>query len=364
MLSRALLLLMFAFGATANGQSLTEVPQHGVGIRAHYGFLFAHHPEMRHLMGRHFGSAEVFYQHTFSGNKSWHHHYNFPSWGISVLYYAFPNPALGNAHAVFPYLYLPLNKSQRINLNFIAGAGGAYLTNAYDRVENHKNIAMSTRLNVALRLGFEGQYRISPRLSANTGVYITHFSNGALKLPNLGINVFSAHVGMAYHFGPLVNRERVFEEWRYASGLSYSLFGGFGMKKVQVGQQNFNPAFSLQFLAEKRISRKVSLGLGADLNFNTSRQLQYEMRGPTEEVVSPLRAGLGGSAIYHFGQMQIVSQLGVYVLDQFSMDGMIYNRFGLRHYIGKNILANLTLRSHFGKADHVEAGFVYVFNQK
>jgi hypothetical protein len=111
MLTRALLLLMIAFGTTANGQSLTEVPQHGVGIRAHYGFLFAHHPEMRHLMGRHFGSAEVFYQHTFSGNKSWHHHYNFPSWGISVLYYAFPNPALGNAHAVFPYLYLPLTKA-------------------------------------------------------------------------------------------------------------------------------------------------------------------------------------------------------------------------------------------------------------
>jgi hypothetical protein len=366
MCARRLFLVFFAVSAMmqATAQQSRELPAASFGLRTHYGFLFAHHPEMRHLTGSHFGSLEVNYQRNFSGKKTWHHDYNFPFWGISGLYYSFPNPALGNAHAIFPYIALPLNSGYTARLNFVAGAGAAYLTNRFDRVSNHKNIAMSTGLNVALRLGLEGHFRISPRISANTGIFITHFSNGALKLPNLGINIFSAHVGASYHFGQKINLNRNSEAFEKVPGLIYSLFAGVGLKKVEVGQKPFNFTGSMQFLAEKRISKKISLGLGADLNLNTSRQRQYEMKGNNNVAISPLRAGISGSAIYHFGQMQIVSQLGVYVLDKYSMDGSVFNRFGIRHYIGKNMLANLTLRTHFGKADHVEAGLVYIFNQK
>jgi len=363
---KRLILVVFSVLALlqTRAQEIREIPAASFGLRTHYGFLFAHHPEMRHLTGSHFGSFELNYQRNFSGSKSWHHDYNFPSWGISGLYYAFPNPALGNAYAIFPYLALPLNSGYSARLNFVAGAGAAYLTNRFDRVNNHKNIAMSTRLNVALRLGFEGQFRVSDRISLNSGIFITHFSNGALKLPNLGINIFSAHVGAAYHFGQKISLERKSEAFEKMPGLIYSVFAGIGLKKVLPGQKLYNFTSSVQFLAEKRISKKVSLGLGADVNLNTSRQQQYEMKGNNGTTISPLRAGISGSAIYHFGQMQIVSQLGVYVLDKYSMDGSVFNRFGIRHYIGKNLLANLTLRTHFGKADHVEAGLVYMINQK
>jgi hypothetical protein len=345
-------------------QNLNEIPVEGLGTRIHYGFLFAHHPEIRHLITSQFGSYEVFYQRNFSGNKSWHQDYNFPSWGISGFYAPFPNSSIGDAYAIFPYLYLPLNKGYKVRLNLITGAGGSYLTNTFNRIENHKNIAMSSGLNVALRLGFEGKWHISQRISANSGVYITHFSNGALKLPNLGVNIISANVGAAYHFGKTISLNRTINPFEKQKGFYYSLFSGFGMKKVEVAQPAYDFAVSMQFLAEKRISKKVSLGLGADLNINTSRQKQYEMKNDASGTISPLRAGISGSAIYHFGKLQIVSQLGVYIFDQYSLDGSVFNRFGIRHYIGKNLLANLTLRSHFGKADHVEVGLVYIFNKK
>jgi hypothetical protein len=40
---------------------------------------------------------------------------------------------------------------------------------------------------------------------------------------------------------------------------------------------------------------------------------------------------------------------------------MFYNRFGLRYRINSNWFAQLTLKTHFAKADFGEWGFGYAF---
>lgn len=350
--------------ACVSTQAQSTAHANSLGLRMHPGFLFAHHPDMRHLIERHFISWEADFRRTFSGDKEWHHDYLLPSWGITALWMPLPSEHLGTAIAAFPYYYLPVTKGEQAQLNLKLGAGIGYLSNRFDRVENNKNNAISSRLNVTLQIGWDFRWRLSRRIDWTTGLFFTHFSNGAIRLPNLGLNYTTFSTGLAWKFGEefeRVVRKSAFEKPR---GIQWSLFGGFGLKQGRPLQGYVSPAFSLQFLGEKRLSPKFTLGAGIDANYNSALPIAYEQQDLDQETLTPLRGGLVAHTAYHFGKMEIIAQIGGYVFDIGGIDGIIYNRFGLRHALTEKIKLNLTLRTHFAKADHFELGVVYQFAKK
>lgn len=334
------------------------------GMRLHGGFLFAHHAEMRHLNERHFTAYEIDYRRRFSGDKSWHHDYRLPSWGITGLVMPFPSESLGTAVAVFPYYYLPVSYGKRANLNLKLGTGLSFLSKGFDRIENHKNIAISSQMNVVIQLGADFSWRILPRLTWNTGLFFTHFSNGAIQRPNLGTNFPTISTGVAYRFGDQVTDEVSKTEFEKPRGIEWTAFLGAGFKQGRVGSKGVLPAITVQGLGEKRLSPKFSLGAGLEINYNRALPIAYEQKEYATDNLTPLRAGPVIHTAYHFGKMSIVAQLGAYLLDQKLVDGRIFNRFGLRHEINERIDINLTLRTHFAKADHFELGIVYRWPKK
>lgn len=356
-----ILLLVFLFWCSAltsvKGQS--EVYRNGAGFRWHGGFLFAHHPDMRHLVSRHFSAWEVNYQRRFSGEKDWHHDYLLPSWGISALVMPVIDDRVGSAFAAFPYYYLPLTRGQKLNLNLKLGAGLGLLTKRFDREVNNKNIAISTKANAALQLGLDLRIRLHPHVEWSNGVFITHFSNGAVRMPNLGLNFLTVSSGVSYRFGPEQESEVQKQDYYYNPRIYWSLFAGGGLKQSQVLQGNVLPAVSLQLLGERRLSRKFSVGAGAEFNYNAALPLAYEAKDLVADNAAALRGGLLLSGALHFGKMEILAQMGGYVLDPGLIDGRFFNRFGLRHQLNKRVKLNLTLRTHYAKADHFELGVVY-----
>ncbi len=351
----AILLLVWSSAITAQDSYHREE----TGLRLHGGFLFAHHPEMRHLNERHFTAYEIDYRQRFSGDKSWHHDYRLPSWGISGLLMPFPSQFLGTAIAVFPYYYLPVLRGNRAALNLKLGTGLSFVSKGFDRIENHKNIAISSKMNVVTQLGADFSWRFHPRLSWNTGLFFTHFSNGAIQRPNLGTNFPTISTGIAYRFGEEVNSEVIKTEFEKHQGIEWTAFLGAGFKQGRVGKEGVLPAITVQGLGQKRLSPKFSFGAGLELNYNRALPIAYEQKELATDNLTPLRGGPVIHTAYHFGKMAIVAQLGTYLLDQKFVDGRIFNRFGLRHEISDRIKINLTLRTHFAKADHFELGIVY-----
>lgn len=352
-----IILLILAFCSKGFGQS--EVVRNSAGMRWHGGFLFAHHSDMRHLVTRHFNGGELHFQRKFSGDKEWHHDYRMPSWGITALALPMVNEHVGSAFAAFPYYYLPLTNGERIRLNLKLGAGIGFLSKCFDRIENNKNIAISTHTNVALQLGLDLRIKILPRLNWNTGLFITHFSNGAVRMPNLGLNFTTLSSGISYNFGPVEEQE--YERTLFVPNptIYWSLFAGAGVKQSKVQQGNVLPAVTVQIFGERRLSRKVSLGAGAEFNYNSALPLAYESKELVPDNAAALRGGLLVGAGFHFGRMEIIAQMGGYVLDPGLIDGRFFNRFGLRHQLTRRLKLNLTLRTHYAKADHFELGLVY-----
>lgn len=330
-----------------------------IAARWHGGFLFAHHPDMRHLVTRHLHGFELNYQRRFSGKKEWHHTYNIPAWGITGLFIPNINPVVGSAAAVFPYYYLPLTADRRVQLNLKIGAGLGLLSKRYDRIENHKNNAISTRLNAAIQLGLDLRVKILSRLHWETGLFITHFSNGAVRMPNLGLNFITLSSGMSYRLAAEQGPRAKSVNFVRNKNIRWSIFAGAGIKQSKVGQGNVLPAITVQLLGEKRLSRKFSLGAGAELNYNKALPLVYEAKNKVAGPATPLRGGLLLSTAFHFGRMDVYAQVGGYVLDPLLLDGRIFNRFGIRHEVSHRLKVNLSLRTHYAKADHFELGLIY-----
>lgn len=340
-----------------------NVPRQEAGVNWHGGFLYAHHPDMRHLVQKHFSSVEVYYHRQFSGKKDWHHHYQMPSWGLAAMFMPFPSDALGNAFAGFTYYYLPVANGERFSLNYKLGAGMAMLSNRFDRVENNRNNAISTRANVLLQMAVDGRLQVHRQLAFHIGVAMTHFSNGAVRKPNLGLNFFTAQAGLSY--APSVDRG-IDSEQRYfvkPARWNMSLFAGVGVKQEMTRQGDVRPAATVQGLAERRISPKFSYGMGAEINGNANLEIAHREKEIETNALTPYRAGLLASAAFHFGRMAILAQAGGYVFNPGNVDGVVFNRFGLRHDISDRWKVNLTLRTHFAKADHFELGMVYQINR-
>jgi hypothetical protein len=51
--------------------------------------------------------------------------------------------------------------------------------------------------------------------------------------------------------------------------------------------------------------------------------------------------------------------IGLYLVDPYEEDGVLYNRLGLRYYFNSRFIANLSLMAHYAKAEYAEFGLGY-----
>ena len=54
--------------------------------------------------------------------------------------------------------------------------------------------------------------------------------------------------------------------------------------------------------------------------------------------------------------------MGCYVRDRYRPNGPLYHRIGFRYQISNGFYGNITLKTHWAKADYMEAGIGYILN--
>ena len=66
----------------------------------------------------------------------------------------------------------------------------------YDSHANPYNTAVGSRVNAYINTNFHLNWRLSSRWRLQTGIDLAHFSNGNTRLPNGGVNVLGARLGL------------------------------------------------------------------------------------------------------------------------------------------------------------------------
>jgi hypothetical protein len=215
-----------------------------------------------------------------------------------------------------------------------------------------------------MHFGFHYEKRISGKTNLEIGPAITHFSNGSYSLPNLGINIATFNLAFSHSFGQPQKRVRNEMPESLDRGLQMHTYVGGFYKKIYppLGRSFFAGTISGMYF--KPLNLKSALGLGMDVFYDNSLSARINKVGEKEaKGIDNFRPGIYGAYHLSVNKLGIMFNMGYYVYTSWKEDGNIYHRISLRYYFEK-IFICLNLKTHYARADFVEAGVGYRFRKK
>lgn len=336
-------------------------------LKLQYGMLMSHHLELDRFRS-HFPAFELSIQKVTYGKQRWETEYAYPLLGLNFWYSGMGGfGELGKAFALYPSINFPLVKDENNSLNFKIGLGIGYLTNKFDRIDNYKNYAIGSHINIAASLFFEYRRRISRKVTLTGGFGLTHFSNGSMKTPNYGLNILTASVGVSSYLSSPnrnLNRKVLPELYSYEFDgrkyLSFEVATALAFKNMdqQYGESFYVFAAFVNIMA--RVSYKSKFGIGLDLTQDGSDRMVLERRFVTIENNSQLTK-LGVNIAYELlmDRLSFLFNAGMYFRGLDRSEGDIFQRLTLKYLVTKRIYANMVLSTHLGKAEYVGFGLGY-----
>jgi len=355
-----LLLSIMSLNSIAQNEKDSSSSEVYFGFKTLYGYVWSHHKFMEHLTERHFSAYEFNLGKQTNGNEDWQRIYNYPEYGLSFWYSNLGNSQyLGNAYGVFPYIKLPYINNKKLDFGFRLGCGLGYLSKHFERLENYKNNAIGSHINVLIDIKLNLNYKVYKNLFLSCGIGITHFSNGAVKMPNRGINIPSINLGLNYylHEKQFLKPETAIQN---KSKNEFKIIGNWGIKEIYQSFGNKYMAYSLSGNCFRNFSTKRKLGIGLDIFYDTSNKKRLEEEGTIIsndfEIIKP---GINIGHEWEISKLTIVFQIGSYLYTKDKNDGYIYDRLALQYDLKEHLFINVSLKTHFAKADFVEWGIGY-----
>jgi hypothetical protein len=152
------------------------------------GFVIPHHDDMYHLYRL---TYSVQYQDlkTVADSKL---RLGYMAYGADL-----GSQTLGYAAAAAVNVERSFGASRNGPLYMGFAMGWGWVSNPYEGTTNPSNRAIGSAGNAFGQLYLGGAYSITPSLRLHGDIRFSHFSNGALKAPNLGINMPSFSIGIS-----------------------------------------------------------------------------------------------------------------------------------------------------------------------
>jgi hypothetical protein len=188
---------------------------------------------------------------------------------------------------------------------------------------------------------------------------MTHFSNGASKVPNLGINL--PYVSLGYS---RVMRMTQMDSMPEVSVLPYKkwMFNVTGIVSIKeifpTGGKKY-PIYAMYGSLRWFSKPKVGMEWGLDL---ISKQAIMGYRPEIQKSQWDIfQVGVFGAYLLPLDRFHFAFGMGVYLKDKYQPEDFMYHRVGMRYYLKNGINLNLCLKSHWARADYVEWGVGYTF---
>jgi hypothetical protein len=350
-----LLFFLIAFSHTICSQE-NNPPVFGFEWKTHYTYLMAHHEHMRILSEKHF---PIYQFNLFKGgdhHKDWHALYRYPQYGVSFIYSPLSSPQyLGFGLGIVPFINFPQYRKNNFSACFFVGSGLGYISKPFDVIGNYKNTAIGSKFNAVMMGQADFRYRVSACSEISAGISITHFSNGKIKTPNLGINNTGMYIGYAHSF---VSKKEMTtpetSEETQKPELNVFLASAIKQDYPVEGKYFLYTAFSLN--AKINISKKRKIGAGVEVFYDFSDRAYYNKRGDENSDISYMKPALYVLHDYKIGKMSIFLHLGTYLYtyEKNREAGMIYDRTGVQYYFSPGLSGFIALKKHYFQADCLE----------
>lgn len=328
-------------------------PQYG------YGFLMSHKSYTKHMMTSHFTSQEIAVGKPLKTDKPWTKLYNAPEIGLVYWYSNMGTTKyISNVHGIYPYVLFPLNH-RKIKQSIRTGVGIGYINDPFDAKNNYKNTMIGSHLNICGALSYEIKLPIK-RIALTTSLGLTHFSNGAIKKPNLGINIPTASIGLKFNHKK--NKPFAKDSTKQNTDRSLYISAKTGVSDLTIASKKVYPYWSVTCGKYVPIANKSTIELGTDLFYNTTHKIRLAEEGDTvSNSFALIRPAIHGSYVLVFPKVKFFIQAGVYLYSRYPDDGLIFNRLQWHVQLSDKLLFVFGLKTHFAQAETVECGIGYTF---
>lgn len=336
----------------------TKDYSYSAGGNVNRGFIMMHDKEMGHLSQSHTEGFSIFVKKQTYGKRYWEQLFRYPDLGLMFHYIDYNNPILGESFSALGTIDLYIIRKLRNQFTFQFGFGGGYHTQPYNSDTNNKNIALGSRFTYAALVKFNHALQLLPRLDLDTGIKLSHFSNGAFKMPNKGINVVTADIGLSYDLdNSKISYQKAPEQLQANKQIHYNAILASGIKEIDpIGGKKYS-FLTLSLLALKQTTQINQFAVGVDIfySFATKKEIQID-RDLNGEAPDFKRVGIVAGHELLMGRLSFVSQLGAYIYRPYKSDKPVYQRYGFKYGFNERIFGGIFLKTHYGKADAVEWG--------
>ena len=302
------------------------------------------------------------------GDKAWHHTHNLPYYGIGIHNIVFSNEnEIGYPAALYFFFGAPFSRRGKSSFDYEFSFGLSHNWKPYDVADNPFNVAIGSYRNAYIDGKIKYVRYLSKRISLDAGIRVTHFSNGAMKFPNAGINLFAPFVGLRYNViakDPIPREQLSAQELDQTNELNIIIASGKrSVKHTSTINEHMVSLVNLSFEYLKPAGNKFKYGMGLDIGLDQNRNLTID--GDYIELASKQRQVFSAvSVIGQFRANRLAVQAGIgYELfnnNKLYFSNDIYQRLGLRFYVHKHFFAGIAIKARsFNKADYIEWSIGY-----
>lgn len=336
-----------------------------VGGYIKHGTMLPHHGSIAYVLNSNISGAEILVSTQTYGRSPWDGLYRFPRIGMGYNYSTLGNAeVLGSAHAIFGFADIPiLRNPAKFNIYYQFTVGLAYLTQHFDIEANPLNLAISSGVNVYGDLKFTARYTTGRRGEVSGGFGFTHFSNGKMGTPNLGLNTFNLSLGYSWLLREPLHAPRIESEIPVVPKHAVDLVLSAGLKTDDNATQSHYLISSLVADYIFYPGPKYAFGGGVDFFYDQALGPNVADKEQIEYKQSDLvQLGVHGGLYARYGRLQVHGHIGTYLLAEFYKYARVYTRIGCRYAITGQLLVGVSLKAHYAIADYIEWGIGYRIN--
>jgi len=269
---------------------------------------------------------------------------------------------LGSVYSILGRLEIPIVKLGGTRLLFTPALGLAYSTGTYF---SNGNPLIGSHINLASQAGLQLVTPVSSSIALKAGIDIFHYSNGAVRVPNNGVNSIEAAFGLVKTLntpGPQTSSKAFSEFYKHSFEFGFDV-GRRGVQKADGGL--YKTGFTAGY--NYRVSPVFSLKAATDAVYyftlyqpdddpKTNLERTYQYHGTSYDR---WRVGMSLGTDLWMGRLAIMANYGYYLHYKSTTTIHTYWTPGVKYYILPWMAAQVKAYIHGSDCDYLGAGLIF-----
>ncbi len=332
-----------------------------IGAQAHYGFIIQHTSKVEPVSHTKPFGAELNFNWLHTSYERWKVFHTYNISGIQLAYYNYQNPDIvGSSYVLSAFSEPVIKRGNRYIFSIRGGGGISYQTKIYNYFTDTLNVFFSTRISFPLFLSARLKYRLSDDILLTLSANYNHISNGAMRLPNMGINFPTASAGLEFfpEGFPELNHKYKHEQNMTAKS-RYIMLQGITGYKVVYGEPAWSWGLSSRFTWQLKTFYALNSGVELILDKGVKKMIEIEDRD-----LDFKRLALTAGQDFFLGRIVFSQHLGIYLYCPYKAKAPVYQKYELSYRIAHDLLAGVYLKAHTSDAELFGFSTSYILKLK